>query len=139
MMFILDRESGSNIIKLSEGDPGVNRRLELLCYDDEIDFEEVCLLNYFFFSHLLLFFSFFLSSVVSYILFSFSLFQFSDNLSLKFVSPLTPTICHRTLQNGLKMENDLLLNVTDTSLVITELLYPPSPELTKVKLYHFCT
>ena len=37
-----DRESGSNIIKLSEGDPGVNRRLELLCYDDEIDFEEVC-------------------------------------------------------------------------------------------------
>ena len=47
-MFILDRESGSNIIKLSEGDPGVNRRLELLCYDDEIDFEEVCILPFFF-------------------------------------------------------------------------------------------
>ena len=47
VIFILDRESGSNIIKLSEGDPGVNRRLELLCYDDEIDFEEVCILFFF--------------------------------------------------------------------------------------------
>ncbi|KAL5251203.1 hypothetical protein ACHWQZ_G016793 [Mnemiopsis leidyi] len=37
---VLDRGSSANIIKLSEGDPGVNRRLELLCYDDEIDFEE---------------------------------------------------------------------------------------------------
>ena len=40
-MFVSDQESGGNILKLSEGDPGVNRRLELLCYDDEIDFEEV--------------------------------------------------------------------------------------------------
>ena len=40
-MYVSDQESGGNILKLSEGDPGVNRRLELLCYDDEIDFEEV--------------------------------------------------------------------------------------------------
>ncbi|XP_063687363.1 fibroblast growth factor receptor 2-like isoform X3 [Bolinopsis microptera] len=37
---VKDRGSGGNIIKLTEGDPGVNRKLELLCYDDEIDFEE---------------------------------------------------------------------------------------------------
>ena len=66
-MYVSDQESGGNILKLSEGDPGVNRRLELLCYDDEIDFEEVgpvfhcfnflCCLFFLFIHSLILFFS----------------------------------------------------------------------------------
>jgi len=34
------RDRESNILKTSTGDPGVNRRLELMCYDNYIDFDQ---------------------------------------------------------------------------------------------------